>query len=182
MCAKSSRCADGTGLEAGIGRRLAEIVAEIGTREAAGEVAGVKDITIRRWIQARTDVSVVGAARLAEKTGHSLDWLAYGLPPVRRFTPPDPEGYEAGDDDALYAEILRYFRAFLARKGWSVPERALHRLAEDTLPHLRRQPLAEVRAALVEFAADTALVDIHKALTAHQRLEAAAETTRRDDP
>ena len=62
----------------GIGTRISEISERLGGRKSAAQAAGVALSTFHRWLAGDSVPALDSIARLTQKAGVSLDWLATG--------------------------------------------------------------------------------------------------------
>lgn len=62
-----------------IGRRIRQLENRFKNRAEAAAAIGVAKSTLQAWGEGRSDPSFGGLARLAEVTGVSLDWIAFGV-------------------------------------------------------------------------------------------------------
>lgn len=152
-----NRRAEGYGFVPAIGKRLREVEVEFPNRAAAAAAAGVSKSSFQRWLAGDSDISAEGLARFAHTTGYSLEWLAFGIEPKKRFhrlDDPGPDRIVRDRAEAIYDEIVSYINAFLEAKGWTMPQRNLHRLAEQFLDRVIRYDEADTRAAIIEVMAE----------------------------
>ncbi|WP_142849786.1 S24 family peptidase [Telmatospirillum sp. J64-1] len=61
-----------------VGTRLELVMAQVGSRKNAAEIAGKSEDMLTRYAQGKTDAPFSVVARLAQAAGFSLDWIATG--------------------------------------------------------------------------------------------------------
>lgn len=107
----------GSDFEQEVGTRLREVEKLFRNREEAARAAGVAKSTFQRWVEGKADPSFHGLARLAAKTGVSLDWLATGWEPDPETGSPVPADCGAGRvesvDEALLGNVVEGLERFL---------------------------------------------------------------------
>jgi len=62
----------------GITARIVGVVAKLGGQKNAGDVVGISQPGIRKWVNGDAKASFEGVAKLARAAGVSLDWIATG--------------------------------------------------------------------------------------------------------
>lgn len=62
-----------------LGARLATVIRDIGGLKQSAEIAGVSGVTLASWRDGNNEARFSGLSKLAQASGRSLDWLAYGI-------------------------------------------------------------------------------------------------------
>lgn len=78
---------DGTrveGWDSGFASRLGAVVSQLGGNGAAGEIAGVTDEMISRYLNGKAKPNLYSIAAIAKAGGVSLDWLLWDERPIGR--------------------------------------------------------------------------------------------------
>ena len=124
----------------GVGNRLREVEAHFKNRSRAAETAGVSKSTFQRWVNGEVDPSFTGLANIAQETGVSLDWLAWGSGDIYGRTSVAPKaGRSKGPltiDEDLLAQIAEGISAVYADEGTAVSPAQLGRAAAAMLNQL----------------------------------------------
>ena len=161
------------GLAPGFGDRLAEIEGAIGRQKDAAEVAGVSEVTLRRWVRESRDAKFDALARMSRAAGYSLEWLAFAVEPKLRDyggTTPATDHIGRNRAEAIYETILRDISGFLDRRGWNMTLRRQHQLAEEFLDYVIRYDEADTRAAVLEVLIETRIPVVYEEQTAHEKV------------
>lgn len=135
-----------------LGERLRQVEGRFRNREEAARAAGVSKTTLLRWVHGGADASFEGLARLADKTGYSLDWLATGQEPKRRgeapAAPPAAAPVPAGAlDRELLAGVVREVDAWLEATRQRIPPEKKGEVLLYIYDMMLRMRAADVAAA-----------------------------------
>lgn len=126
-----------------LGTRVDEMARAAGSRQKAADYAGVSLAQLARIIAGTTNPSAVSLARLASRTGHSLDWVMNVIPegaPQRRAL-----AQFAAAEKSPEARKVQEFGALAIRINEAL--KAAHRAEFGREPPA---PLDEVAGALTE--------------------------------
>lgn len=144
--------------------------------------------TLTRWVKRETAAPFDGIVTLADISGYSLDWIAFGVgPKLRRGSGMAESADRIVRDraEALYEAIHSEISDFLGRKGWKMSSRRQHQLAEELLDYVIRYDEADTRAAVLEVLIETRIPVVYDEQTSHEKIGSATGgtgSTPSDDP
>lgn len=135
----------------GIGHRIGEVAALLGTRTSAYQVMGVSSAALQRYIKGENEPPFSALARLCVAAGASLDWLTTGKGDMRVGNTAPPTGSQSVRQEMLML-ALQLANEALGEKELPPAKHAelvslIYELLEEGLPEAKVLRFARAASA-----------------------------------